>query len=105
MNKTHISLDVTNVDAALAFYRDFLQAEPAKVRPGYANFDLDNPPLKLVCCPVLIADISESPSGQLQGACSPEGWFPFKSAQRRRWPLGGSPAGSAANGPQRRCKP
>lgn len=47
MNKTHISLDVKNVDAAVAFYRDFLQAEPAKVRPGYANFDLDNPPLKL----------------------------------------------------------
>lgn len=47
MNKTHISLDVKNLDAALTFYRSFLQAEPAKVRPGYANFDLDNPPLKL----------------------------------------------------------
>ncbi|RFF29007.1 MULTISPECIES: ArsI/CadI family heavy metal resistance metalloenzyme [unclassified Wenzhouxiangella] len=47
MNKTHISLDVRNLDAALAFYRNFLQAEPAKVRPGYANFELDNPPLKL----------------------------------------------------------
>jgi catechol 2,3-dioxygenase-like lactoylglutathione lyase family enzyme len=47
MNKTHISLDVKNLDAAVAFYRDFLQAEPAKQRPGYANFDLDDPPLKL----------------------------------------------------------
>lgn len=47
MNKTHISLDVKNLDAAVAFYRNFLQAEPAKLRPGYANFDLDNPPLKL----------------------------------------------------------
>ncbi|MDZ7789758.1 MAG: hypothetical protein U5L08_04545 [Xanthomonadales bacterium] len=35
---------------------------------------------ELVYCPVLIADIRESPSGQLQGACSPEGWFPFKAA-------------------------
>lgn len=47
MNKTHISLDVKNLDAAVAFYRSFLQAEPAKLRPGYANFDLENPPLKL----------------------------------------------------------
>lgn len=47
MNKTHISLDVKNLEAAVDFYRTFLQAEPAKVRPGYANFDLDHPPLKL----------------------------------------------------------
>lgn len=47
MNKTHIALDVKDLDAAVTFYRNFLQAEPAKVRPGYANFDLDNPPLKL----------------------------------------------------------
>ncbi|NBB92805.1 MAG: glyoxalase/bleomycin resistance/dioxygenase family protein [Gammaproteobacteria bacterium] len=47
MNKTHISLDVRNLDAAVAFYRDFLQSEPVKLRPGYANFDLDYPPLKL----------------------------------------------------------
>lgn len=47
MNKTHISLNFRNLDRAIAFYRDFLQAEPAKVRPGYANWDLDNPPLKL----------------------------------------------------------
>jgi len=38
---------VKDLDAAVAFYRSFLQAEPAKLRPGYANFDLDNPPLKL----------------------------------------------------------
>ncbi|WP_376695174.1 ArsI/CadI family heavy metal resistance metalloenzyme [Wenzhouxiangella sp. EGI_FJ10305] len=47
MNKTHISLDVKDIDSAVAFYRAFLQAEPAKIRPGYANFELDNPPLKL----------------------------------------------------------
>lgn len=47
MNKTHIALDVKDLDAAVAFYRNFLQAEPAKVRPGYANFDLEDPPLKL----------------------------------------------------------
>lgn len=47
MNKTHISLDVMDLDAAVAFYSTLFKAEPAKLRPGYANFDLDNPPLKL----------------------------------------------------------
>jgi catechol 2,3-dioxygenase-like lactoylglutathione lyase family enzyme len=47
MNKTHISLNVKDLDAAVAFYSTLLQAEPAKLRLGYANFDLDNPPLKL----------------------------------------------------------
>jgi len=47
MHKTHISLDVRDLDASVAFYRRFFKAEPAKLKPGYANFDLDDPPLKL----------------------------------------------------------
>lgn len=47
MNKTHISLNVANLDQALEFYSNLFKARPAKMRPGYANFDLDNPPLKL----------------------------------------------------------
>lgn len=47
MNKTHISLHVNDLDKAVAFYRKLFRAEPAKHKPGYANFDLDNPPLKL----------------------------------------------------------
>jgi len=47
MHKTHISLNVKSLDAAVDFYRRFFDAEPAKQRPGYANFDLDDPPLKL----------------------------------------------------------
>jgi catechol 2,3-dioxygenase-like lactoylglutathione lyase family enzyme len=47
MNKTHIALDVKDLASAVTFYRSLFQAEPAKLRPGYANFDLDDPPLKL----------------------------------------------------------
>jgi hypothetical protein len=32
----------------VAFYFRLFAAEPAKLRPGYANFALDDPPLKLV---------------------------------------------------------
>ena len=47
MNKIHISLNVSNVENSQKFYETFLESKASKVRPGYANFDLNNPPLKL----------------------------------------------------------
>lgn len=46
MIKTHLSLNVADLDRALAFYTAFFGVQPHKVRPGYANFDLVEPPLK-----------------------------------------------------------
>lgn len=43
--KPHVSVNVRDLDASLAFYRRMLGVEPVKVRPGYAKFDLANPPL------------------------------------------------------------
>lgn len=48
MNRIQLALNVSNLDQAIDFYSKFFRAEPAKVRPGYANFALDDPPLKLV---------------------------------------------------------
>lgn len=48
MSRVQIALNVSNVDAAVAFYSKLLGAEPAKRRPGYANFAIAQPPLKLV---------------------------------------------------------
>jgi catechol 2,3-dioxygenase-like lactoylglutathione lyase family enzyme len=45
--KTHISLNVRDVDRSVAFYESFFGAKAHKRRPGYANFDLADPPLKL----------------------------------------------------------
>jgi len=45
--KTHISLNVKDVDRSVAFYEAFFGTTAHKRRPGYANFDLDNPGLKL----------------------------------------------------------
>jgi catechol 2,3-dioxygenase-like lactoylglutathione lyase family enzyme len=42
------ALNVTDLDAAIAFYSQLFATEPAKVRPGYANFAVLDPPLKLV---------------------------------------------------------
>jgi len=48
MGRVQLALNVSDVDAAVAFYSRLFQAEPAKRRPGYANFAIADPPLKLV---------------------------------------------------------
>ena len=48
MSRVQLSLNVSDFDAAVAFYSRLFGAVPARLRPGYANFALDEPPLKLV---------------------------------------------------------
>jgi catechol 2,3-dioxygenase-like lactoylglutathione lyase family enzyme len=48
MARVQLALNVGNIDSAVEFYRRLFQAEPAKRRPGYANFAIASPPLKLV---------------------------------------------------------
>ena len=45
--KPHVSINVRNVRESIEFYRKMLGIEPAKVRTGYAKFDVQNPPLNL----------------------------------------------------------
>ena len=48
MSRVQLALNVSNLDDAIAFYSKLFATEPAKVRPGYANFAITEPPLKLV---------------------------------------------------------
>ena len=48
MSRVQLALNVDDLDAAVTFYSRLFSAEPAKVRPGYANFAIAEPPLKLV---------------------------------------------------------
>ena len=48
MSRVQLALNVSNIDEAVEFYRRLFGAEPAKRRPGYANFAIADPPLKLV---------------------------------------------------------
>ncbi len=48
MNRVQLALNVSDLEAAIAFYSRLFGAEPAKRRPGYANFAIAEPPLKLV---------------------------------------------------------
>ncbi len=45
--KTHISLNVTNVEKSIEFYKKMLGVEPVKIKSDYAKFDIADPPLNL----------------------------------------------------------
>ena len=48
MSRVQLALNVSDLDGAVAFYSKLFAAEPAKRFPGYANFAIAEPPLKLV---------------------------------------------------------
>jgi catechol 2,3-dioxygenase-like lactoylglutathione lyase family enzyme len=48
MSRVQLALNVANIDEAVAFYSKLFQVAPAKREPGYANFAVESPPLKLV---------------------------------------------------------
>ena len=45
MSRLQLALDVDDLDEAIAFYRALFGTEPAKTKPGYANFAVADPPL------------------------------------------------------------
>ena len=48
MSRLQLALNVSDLDEAVTFYSTYFQTQPAKLRPGYANFAIDEPPLKLI---------------------------------------------------------
>lgn len=57
MSRVQLALNVADLDEAIRFYSTLFATGPAKVRPGYANFAVVDPPLKLV----LIEDAHQTP--------------------------------------------
>ncbi len=48
MARLQLALNVDDFDSSVEFYRKLFATEPLKIKPGYANFVIENPPLKLV---------------------------------------------------------
>src|SRR3954447_17098213 len=48
MSRLQLALNVPDIDEAIAFYSKLFATEPHKIKPGYANFAIADPPLKLV---------------------------------------------------------
>jgi catechol 2,3-dioxygenase-like lactoylglutathione lyase family enzyme len=57
--RVQLALNVSDLEAAVSFYTKLFDTEPAKRQPGYANFAIADPPLKLV--------LIESPAGRGSG--------------------------------------
>ena len=47
-SRVQLALNVDDVETATMFYRSLFGVEPSKQHPGYANFEIADPPLKLV---------------------------------------------------------
>ena len=48
MSRLQLAINVTDLDSAIEFYSRLFGTAPAKVKPAYANFEVADPPLKLV---------------------------------------------------------
>lgn len=55
MSRVQLALNVSDLDTPVDFYSKLFATDPAKLRPGYANFAIAEPPLKLV----LIEEVGE----------------------------------------------
>jgi catechol 2,3-dioxygenase-like lactoylglutathione lyase family enzyme len=84
--KPHVAINVKNLDESVAFYRRLFGVEPAKMRPGYAKFDLVSPPLNF--------SLNEGP-GSERGSLSHLGIQVSSTedvlAFRKRWSQAGMP--------------
>jgi catechol 2,3-dioxygenase-like lactoylglutathione lyase family enzyme len=56
MSRVQLALNVSDLAASVAFYSTLFGVEPHKLRPGYANFAIAEPPLKLVLIEVSSQD-------------------------------------------------
>src|ERR1700744_5612006 len=48
MSRVQLALNVENLEESISFYSKLFNTEPAKIKPGYANFAVAEPPLKLI---------------------------------------------------------
>lgn len=64
MSRVQLALNVSDLDASVEFYSQMFDVQPHKRRPGYANFEITEPPLKLV----LIETSQEARGVGVQGA-------------------------------------
>ena len=65
MSRVQLALNVADLESSVAFYSAMFGVEPHKRRPGYANFEVIEPPLKLVLIEVPEADRGAGPQGAL----------------------------------------
>lgn len=78
--KAHVAINVKNVEESIKFYERMLGISPAKVRTGYAKFDVQNPPLNLTLNQVPFSERGALSHLGIQVASTED-----VLAQRERW--------------------
>jgi catechol 2,3-dioxygenase-like lactoylglutathione lyase family enzyme len=78
MARVQLGLNVTDIDEAVSFYSRMFGTEPAKRRPGYANFAIADPPLKLV-----LFEVADRPGALNHLGVEVESSDDVEAAQRR----------------------
>ena len=48
MSRLQLALNVSNLEESISFYSKLFGVQPAKVKPGYANFAIAEPPLRVI---------------------------------------------------------
>ena len=77
MSRVQLALNVSDIDEAVEFYTKLFGTEPAKRQPGYANFAIADPPLKLV--------LMEDPSARGTGSPVRSTTSASRSRRPTRW--------------------
>ena len=112
MSRVQLALNVNDIDEAVSFYTALFGTEPAKRKPGYANFAITEPPLKLVLLEnpgqggtlnhlgveVADADAVDAEQARLAEAAWPRSTSGTRPAATPGRTSSGSPAPPAANG-------
>ena len=75
MSRVQLALNVDDLDEAITFYSKLFNTAPAKVKEGYANFAVAEPPLKLV--------LIENPGRAAPLTTSASRWSPVTPCTRR----------------------
>jgi len=65
VSRVQLALNVSDLEASVAFYSTLFGVQPHKRRPGYANFAIDEPPLKLVLIEVSADERGTGTAGAL----------------------------------------
>lgn len=65
MSRVQLALNVSDLEASIDFYSKLFNTTPHKLRPGYANFAIDEPALKLVLIEQADSDRGTGPQGAL----------------------------------------
>ncbi len=65
MSRVQLALNVSDLEASVDFYSTMFGVTPHKRRPGYANFAIEDPPLKLVLIEVPESDRGNGTAGAL----------------------------------------